>query len=72
VLHYAAQRWSESGTPLLLSFCSVALALASSFSRWILELHHDLPVTDLTLGPLTLSETLHPLEATVHQQALSS
>jgi tetratricopeptide (TPR) repeat protein/transcriptional regulator with XRE-family HTH domain len=74
VLHYAAQRWNESGTPLLLllSFCSVDLALASSFSRWVLELHHDMPVTDLTLGPLSQEETLHLLEATVRQQPLNS
>ncbi len=72
VLHYAGQRWSESGTPLLLSICSKALALTSFLSRWVWSLHHDLPVTDLTLGPLTQQETLHLLGALVHQQEMTS
>jgi predicted ATPase len=48
VLHYAGQRWSESGTPLLLLLAlrSEDLAASSSLSRWILSLHHDLPLTD--------------------------
>jgi predicted ATPase len=70
VLHYAGQRWSESGTPLLLLLAlrSEALATSNSLSRWVLGLHHDLPVTDLTLGPLTLDETQHLLGAIVDQQ----
>jgi tetratricopeptide (TPR) repeat protein/transcriptional regulator with XRE-family HTH domain len=74
VLHYAGQRWSESGTPLLLLLAlrSEALATASSLSKWVLGLHHDLPVTDLTLGPLTLEETLQLLGAIVDQQAMHS
>ncbi len=65
VLHYAGQRWSESGTPLLLllSLRAEALATPTPVSRWLSGLHHDLPVTDLTLGPLTQDETLHLLVA---------
>jgi tetratricopeptide (TPR) repeat protein len=74
VLHYAAQRWGESGTPLLLLLAlrSEALATTSALNQWVLSLHHDLPVTDLTLGCLTLEETLHLLGAIVHQQAINS
>src|SRR6266849_827897 len=65
VLHYAGQRWSESGTPLLLllSMRAEALATTTPVSRWLASLHHNLPVTDLTLGPLTQDETLHLLAA---------
>lgn len=76
VLHYAGQRWSESGTSLLLllSLRSEALATTSSLRTWLTGLHHDLPVTDLTLDPLTLEETLHMLGAlaTGHTMAASS
>jgi len=75
VLHYAGQRWRESGTPLLLlSVRSDALATTSSLRAWLTGLHHDLPVTELTLGPLTLEETLHVLGAlaTGHTMAASS
>jgi len=65
VLHYAGQRWSESGTPLLLllSTRSEALATINPLTRWFAGLHAALPVTDLTLGPLTQDETLHLLGA---------
>jgi tetratricopeptide (TPR) repeat protein/transcriptional regulator with XRE-family HTH domain len=65
VLHYAGQRWNESGTPLLLllSMRSEALATATPVSRWLASLHAALPVTEFTLGPLTQDETLHLLDA---------
>ncbi len=74
LLHYAGQRWSESGTPLLLLLAlrSEALATASPLSRWVLGLHHALPVTELTLGPLNQKETLHLLEALVRPRAMSN
>jgi tetratricopeptide (TPR) repeat protein/transcriptional regulator with XRE-family HTH domain len=74
VLHYAGQRWSESGTPLLLllSVRSEALATASSLRTWLTGLHHDLPVTDLTLGPLTEDETLRLLAALATGRAMAA
>ena len=58
MLHYAGQRWSESGTPLLLllSMRSEALATMTPLNRWLASLHHDLLVTELTPGPLTQDE----------------
>jgi len=63
VLHYAGQRWSERGTSLLLLLAvrAEALATTSSLRAWLTGLHHNLPVTELPLGPLTQDETLHLL-----------
>jgi tetratricopeptide (TPR) repeat protein len=74
VLHYAAHRWSESGTRLLLllSLRSEALAMSSPFSKWVSGLQHDLAVTDIMLAPLTLEETLHLLGAIVDQPAMGA
>jgi len=74
VLHYAGQRWSESGTPLLLllSVRSEALATASSLGTWLTGLHRDLPVTNLTLGPLTEDETLRLLAALATGRAMAA
>jgi tetratricopeptide (TPR) repeat protein len=65
VLHYAGQRWSESETPLLLllSTRSEALATGSPLSTWLASVQRDLPLTTLTLGPLTQQDTLHMLAA---------
>jgi len=74
VLHYAGQRWSESGTPLLLllSTRSEALATINPLTRWFAGLHAALPVTELTPGPLTQDETLHLLGAIGTNQAMNS
>jgi tetratricopeptide (TPR) repeat protein len=63
VLHYAGQRWSERGTPLLLLLAvrSEALATTGSLRAWLTGLHHNLPVMELPLAPLTRDETLHLL-----------
>jgi transcriptional regulator with XRE-family HTH domain/tetratricopeptide (TPR) repeat protein len=65
VLHYAGQRWSESSTPLLLllSLRSEALATTDTLRKWLTGLHQGLPVTELSLVPLTLEETLNMLAA---------
>jgi tetratricopeptide (TPR) repeat protein/transcriptional regulator with XRE-family HTH domain len=65
VLHYAGQRWNESGTPLLLLLAlrAEALVITGPLRTWLTGLHHDLPVTELPLGPLTLEETLYLLAA---------
>ncbi|MBO0790680.1 MAG: AAA family ATPase [Ktedonobacteraceae bacterium] len=65
VLHYAGQRWRESGTPLLLVLAirAEALAMPGPLSQWVAVLQRDVSVVDLTLGPLTLSETHHLLSA---------
>ncbi len=74
VVHYAGQRWSEHGLPLLLllSMRSEDLTTTSSLTRWISDLHHDLLVTTLTLGPLTLEETWHLLEAIGIKQEMNT
>ena len=63
VLHYAGQRWSERGTSLLLLLAvrAEALATTGSLRAWLTGLHHDLPVTELPLGPLTREDMLHLL-----------
>lgn len=74
VLHYAGQRWSESGTPLLLllSLRSEALATTAPLSRWLSGLYHDLSVTDLTLGPWTQDETLDLLASLAPSQTIGA
>lgn len=74
VLHYAGQRWSESGTPLLLLLAMRAEALATTtpVSRWLASLHAAVPVTELTLGPLTQDETLHLLASLAPGHSLAA
>jgi predicted ATPase len=73
LLHYAGQRWHERGTPLLLllSMRTEALVTAAPLSRWLSGLRRDLPVTELTLGPLTQEETLHLLVALASGEYMS-
>lgn len=65
VLYYAGQRWSERGTPLLLllSMRSEALVTTTPLSQWRARLRAALPVTELSLGPLTQDATFHLLAA---------
>ncbi len=65
LLHYATSRWAESGTPLLLliSLRREALDRANSppaptLLDWLTNLQRDLPLTRLTLEPLTAADTL--------------
>jgi len=48
---------------LLLALRAEVLATTGSLRTWLTSLHHDLPVTELPLGPLTQEETLHLLAA---------
>jgi tetratricopeptide (TPR) repeat protein/transcriptional regulator with XRE-family HTH domain len=65
VLYYAGQRWSERGTPLLLLLAmrSEALVTTTPLSQWRARMHAALPVTDLSLGPLTQDATFLLLAA---------
>jgi len=63
VLHYAGHSLCERGTPLLLLLAlrAEALAVTTPVSRWLASMHAAMPVTELSLGPLTQDETLHLL-----------
>lgn len=60
LLHYVGGQWAESGSPVLLLLCLRAedLAANSSLTHWLAGLGRDLPLTRLTLKPLTAEDTL--------------
>jgi hypothetical protein len=74
LLHYAGHSLRERGTPLLLllSLRTEALVTTAPLSRWLLGLNRDLPVTELTLGPLTQDETLQLLAALASGDSMAS
>ncbi|GAB4443048.1 MAG: AAA family ATPase [Anaerolineae bacterium] len=59
-LHYAASHWTEHKAPILLLLCArdVALVEKSSVQQWFTRLKAKLAVTQLTLAPLTIEDTL--------------
>ncbi len=59
-LHYAASRWTEHKAPVLLLLCArdVALVEKSSVQQWLTRLKAKLAVTQLTLAPLTIEDTM--------------
>ena len=60
MLHYAARRWRERGSPLLLllGVRSEALLTATALSAWFTDLERDLHATSLVLQTLTPENTL--------------
>jgi len=74
LLYYAGQRWNEQGTPvlLLLAARSEALARPGGLRVWLTGLHHDVPVTELVLEPLTRDEIVQLLAALGAEHARSS
>lgn len=58
-LFYCARSWATSQTPLLLLFTirSDALALDASLAAWLAQLHREVTMTHLGLGPLSAGET---------------
>lgn len=58
VLHYAAKRWMESGTRvlLLLGLRSEALISGSDLDSWLAGLGRDVALTKIQLGALTLAD----------------
>lgn len=59
LLHYAARRWAESITPVLLlvNVRAEALLAGSELTSWLVGLKRDCPLTRLTLNPLTVEDT---------------
>lgn len=60
MLHYAARRWRESGSPilLLLSVRTEALLTATALRAWFTDLERDLLTTSLVLHALTPENTV--------------
>ncbi|HEY6541443.1 MAG TPA: AAA family ATPase, partial [Ktedonobacteraceae bacterium] len=60
VLHYAARRWAESNTRILLLLCvrTEALATMRPLTAWLSRLEHDLPVTSVPLNSLSLQDVV--------------
>jgi len=59
VLHYAAQRWSEEGAPILvlLTLRQEALTESPDLQSWLTRLKHDVASVQLTLSKLSQAET---------------
>jgi len=67
VLHYLAGRWGDEGVPVLLLFTARSEDLsrpianappdAPILSHWLTSLGNNLPLTRLSLNPLTLADT---------------
>jgi predicted ATPase/DNA-binding SARP family transcriptional activator len=65
VLHYAARRWAEIGTPvvLLLSLRTSAFGAHTALAAWLPALQRDVALTRLVLGPLTADATTQLVRA---------
>jgi DNA-binding SARP family transcriptional activator len=65
VLHYAARRWTEVGTPtvLLLSLRTSAFGAHTALAAWLPALQRDVALTRLMLGPLTADATTQLVRA---------
>lgn len=59
VLHYAAVRWAETQTPilLLLTLRQEAVGESPDLQSWLTRLHHATPTQSLQLGELSQTET---------------
>ena len=65
VLHYLARRFAESQTPalLLLTLRMGERELPPALAEWRTGMERAVPLTRLQLGPLTIEDTLHLLQA---------
>lgn len=74
VLSYAARRWTESGSPILLLLTARAEALITitAISGWLASLEHNLKVTNLALGPLTQGDIAQVITALQNNEPVSS
>jgi predicted ATPase len=65
VLHYAARRWIESKSPILLlmSMRTENLATTSAISNWLWGMEHDVKLEDIALEALTFDATLQLMSA---------
>jgi predicted ATPase len=64
LLHYAIGRWVEAGAPilLLLALRAEALATNAALAEWHASMERDCSPLRLTIGPLTLDDTLRLLQ----------
>ncbi len=65
MLHYIGRRWAASARPvlLLLNLRTEALITTNALTRWLSSLQRDLSTMSLTLGPLTLEDTVQLMRA---------
>jgi len=65
MLHYISRRWAASARPvlLLLNLRTEALITPNALSRWLSRLQRDLSTLSLTLGPLTVEDTVQLMRA---------
>jgi DNA-binding SARP family transcriptional activator len=63
-LNYAARRWTESQTPVLVlvSVRPEEVAVSPGLTEWLVGLKRSVSVTQLDLGSLTAADTLHLVE----------
>ena len=59
VLHYAAVRWAEAGSPilLLLGLRQEAISASSDVQNWLTRLNHSVSVKEIQLGALSQDVT---------------
>lgn len=71
VLSYAARRWRESDTPvlLLLNLRADALMTLPALVDWLSGMEHDLALMRLALGPLTAASTMRLVQSLADEQA---
>jgi len=70
LLHYLGHSWKEQGSRVLLlgAVRSEEMELTPAFSAQLVNLGRDLPVTHVSLQPLSREETLQLIEALVEEQ----
>lgn len=74
LLHYAVVRWSEAGAPilLLLALRSEELATVPDLAEWYAALGRSCSLLQLTLAPLTASDTRRLVAALASEERLES
>ena len=70
LVRYLAHAWKEHGTRGLLlgTVCREGLALNTALARQLLDLGRDLPLTQVSLQPLSQAETCQLIRALVREQ----
>ena len=71
VLHYAAMRWLEEGSPILvlLTLRQESLAESADLQSWLTRLKHDVAYVQVDLGELSQAETEQLLRALLEPEA---
>ena len=70
VLHYAAIRWAEAGSPilLLLGLRQEAISASSDVQNWLTRLNHSVSVKAIRLDALSQSVTNHLVHTLLERQ----